>query len=480
MRRRLHRAADVPGARGPSRDRGNSRGVDEEKISVEADFFGLGGNSLQSIRLVSRLNREFGANLSIATLFKSPSIAGLATHVRAADQAEQSIPKYRPTDPTRQALSYSQERLLVRRSIRARDQRLQYRSHLRAGRRLDLSALERSLRAIYARHESLRTLVRYGGAGGYQLVLDAESHPLAIDEYALRDERHFNEILANDIEEVFDLANEIPFRVRLYHLNGTTYLRFLIHHIAFDGWSVEVLLSELEQLYRFHSNSAPSASLPELSIQYRDFAAWERGRFSGEVAARAVAYWMGRLKGHPPLNLPTDRARPPTTSYAGDDVTFGFDEATTSALRQLAAELKVSFFGVLLSGYYLLLRTFTHQDDLIVGVPIATRSRGQLEPLIGCFLNTLALDFHVDGGERIAELILRVAARVTEGQQHQELPFERLVAELGLAVDPSRHPVFQVTFDVNSFVKSHFGGARDRLLRYFRPESASKSRPSST
>ena len=264
---------------------------------MEANFFGLGGNSLKSIRLVSRLNQEFGAGISIAKLFKTPSIAGLARQLLAGDGAEQPITEYRPTDPAEQVLSYSQERLWFvdqyERGTNAYNIGLTY--ALADG--VDLKALECSLRSVYVRHEPLRTLIKYGHSGGYQLVLDADSHALEICHRTVANEQQLDAALAHDIEEVFNLADEIPFRVRLYDLGTRMYLGFVIHHVAFDGWSVEVMLTELEEFYKFHSHQSPATNVPLLPIQYRDFAAWERGRLSGEVAARAVAYWKGRLQG---------------------------------------------------------------------------------------------------------------------------------------------------------------------------------------
>lgn len=437
-------------------------GIDEQTISVTADFFGLGGNSLKSIRLVSRLNREHNASITIAGLFESPSVAGLARKLATSSTAEQLIPRFRPEASERQVLSYAQERLWFvdqyERGTSAYNIGLSYR--LADG--TDSKRLERCLRELARRHEVLRTVIRHGDSGAYQLVLDVE---LALRDVVVESVFELDAAMAEQLERVFDLANDAPWRATLYKLDDAAYLGLVIHHIAFDGWSVEVLVSELEALYR-------AEPLREPSIQYRDYAAWDRGRLTGEAVARSVQYWRRHLHGHAPLDLPLDLPRPRTTSYFGAEVGFAFDEELSGALRRLAAELEVSLFAVLLSGYYLMLRAFSHQDNLIVGVPIATRDHAQLEPLIGCFLNTLALDFQVERSESFPALIRRCAARIREAREHAELPFERMVAELGLAVDPSRHPVFQVTFDVNSFVSAPIE-LNSGLLRFHRPETGS-------
>ncbi|MFT9821237.1 condensation domain-containing protein, partial [Lysinibacillus sp. NPDC056185] len=198
-------------------------------------------------------------------------------------------------------------------------------------------------------------------------------------------------------------------------------------------------------------------------VQYRDFAAWQRRHVSGERLAELLEHWRTRLDGHPPLALPTDFPRPASVDYRGSVVPFALDADTSRALRRLAAQLNVSLFSVLLTAYVLMLRAFAGQRDVVVGVPVFNRQYEQTQHLVGCFVNSLAVDFRIDDAVRVRTLIQQVAARVAEAQQHQDLPFDQLVSALRLPRDPSRHPLFQVWFDVNSFTPAE--GPQARRLR---------------
>jgi non-ribosomal peptide synthetase component F len=218
------------------------------------------------------------------------------------------------------------------------------------------------------------------------------------------------------------------------------------------------MLDEIDQLYS-------AADLPELPIQYKDFAAWERERVSGRRLAELLGYWKGRLHGRRPVTLPTDRTRPDRIDYSGGSLSFPLDPETSAAAQRLADESGVGLFSVLLSAFFLALRAYTGRSDLLVGIPVANRTHVQTHQLIGCFTNSLALDFDIDGDDDLVTLIKKVGARVVEAQEHQELPLDRLVAELDLPVDPARHPLFQIWFDVNSFADTDAERASAALLR---------------
>ena len=264
-----------------------------------------------------------------------------------------------------------------------------------------------------------------------------------------------------EIDHNYDLIHEYPIRICLYKIEKEevkteeNYVSIIIHHIAFDGWSSEIFLEELESYYNYHleylEGKNPKLYLPELSIQYKDFALWQREYLKGDRLETQLDYWKNKLSDYQTLNLITDYPRPKEVDYKGKDVFFEIDEKTSESLRNLAKELNVSLYSLLLSGYYLMLRGYSNQDDLVLGTPIANRHYSQIENLIGLFVNTLALRIKIDPEENIKKYIQRVGRDVEEAQMHQDLPFEKLVEELKVEKDTSRHPIFQVVFGLEDF-----------------------------
>lgn len=439
---------------------GDVLAIPPEDISVHDDFFRLGGNSLLSIKFASRLAAETNVDISIASIFRYRSVAALAENLDEAATKHVPIESVPAAEGSSQPLSFAQERLwFIDQYEEGTDV---YNIHLcyeiLPG--VEVKLLERCFHAVYERHEVLRTVFRQTPDGEpRQVVMDHQHLPLAVRHVAVADEEELATEAAAEAAHHFDLSAEAPFRVTFYQWGEQrAFVGVLVHHIAFDGWSADLLLHELDAFHRYLSQmeaGRPAVlSLPELTIQYRDFAAWERSRLSGDRLAELLAHWRNRLEGRPPLELPADRARPRRVDYRGGELSVEIDEETTTALRHLARETDAGLFSVLLAAYYLLLKAFTHRDDLVVGIPAFNRKHEQTHDLIGYFVNSLALDFDIDREDDVRSLIKRVAARVVEAQEHQDLPFDQLVGYLNLPVDPSRHPLFQVWFDVNSFAET--------------------------
>ncbi|AHH99497.1 amino acid adenylation domain-containing protein [Kutzneria albida] len=438
-------------------------GVPEDRIGVRDDFFGLGGNSILSIKLVGRLSKELGAEISIAALFKHRTIADLVGGLSGGGRPASVIGKLAARAETEQVLSFAQQRLWF--IDRYEQGTTAYNIHLiyEVLPGTDLDLLRRSVLAVYERHEVLRTLVEEDAEGEpYQRVLAVQDAPLTVDQVSLADAGALRAEVERDVKRRFDLATQVPFRARLYRTGTGEHrevaLGLFVHHIAFDGWSADLLLTELGEFYEYFSRQAAGEpavlNLPELSIQYRDFAAWQRREISGQRLAELVAHWRSRLAGARPLALATDHPRPAAVDYRGAFITAEFDREVSLALRERARQLGVSLFSLLLTGWYLVLTRFSGQQDQVVGVPVFNRQQAQTHDLIGCFVNSLALDLRLDQQDSTATAVVRVADRVLEAQQNQDLPFDRLVAELGLARDPGRHPLFQVWFDVHSFAET--------------------------
>jgi amino acid adenylation domain-containing protein/non-ribosomal peptide synthase protein (TIGR01720 family) len=429
-------------------------GADPESIGVHDDFFQLGGNSILSIKLASRLSAELGTDVSIASVFRHRSVAGLVDGLGTAPRESVAIPRLEARAETEQVASFAQERFWFIDQYQTGNDgyNIQLCYEILPG--VDVDVLEQCLNEVSRRHEVLRTVIRQAPDGQlYQAVLDPETTPLDVRHITVKDEVDLAARFDAEGKHKFDLAHEVPLRVAFYRQEAAdgspsrTFVGIVVHHIAFDGWSADVLLDELNRLY-------PGGELPEPGIQYKDYAAWEREHVGGARLAELLGYWKSRLHGRRPVELPTDRVRPAKIDYRGGSVAFELDPKTSAAARRLARESGVGLFSVLLSAYFLMLRAYTGRSDLLVGIPVANRTHVQTHELIGCFTNTLALDFDIDGDDDVEMLIEKVGARVVEAQERQELPFERLVAELDLPVDVARHPLFQIWFDVNSFAET--------------------------
>jgi amino acid adenylation domain-containing protein len=321
---------------------------------------------------------------------------------------------------------------------------------------IDVTALERSLTEIVRRHEVLRT--RYPADEGvpWQDVLPAQ--PVTLGFVDLRTEapanrdRRLAEQVRTESRRPFDLGRSLPFRATLVRLESEAHVLLLvIHHIAVDGWSVEVLLRELGALYKAFA-AGLSSPLDELPIQYRDYAHAQRTRLRGEGLDRQLDFWRTRLADAPPLlPLPTDRPRPAVQRHVGGQVSVPMPPDLLSCLGALARRERATLFMVLLAGYKALLYRSTGTTDIIVGIPTAGRLDSELEHLVGCFANTVVMRTDLAGDPSFLELIRRVRETALDAFDHQELPFERLVEELQPARNLSYHPLFQVLFNFRNF-----------------------------
>ena len=281
----------------------------------------------------------------------------------------------------------------------------------------NLKALESSLKSIIARHEILRTLIKEDEGNAYQCVLDVLNDLLEISRISVKDQLELEEYLQKDTSYIYNLSQEPPIRMCFYKLNSSEielrwemYLSIVIHHIAFDGWSIEIFLKELQEYYSYYLELEGNRNLkfPVLNIQYKDFALWQRSYLTGERLSTQLNYWKEKLSGYETLNLMPNFSRPQEINYRGADMLFEVDEETSMKLRALAKELKVSLYSVLLSAYYLMLKSYSNQKDIVIGTPIANRHYAQIENLIGLFVNTLALRIKIDDSEKVKDYIKRI------------------------------------------------------------------------
>ncbi|MDM0053946.1 non-ribosomal peptide synthetase [Variovorax sp. J22R115] len=426
------------------------------RIGREDNFFDLGGHSLLATQVVSRLREALGVELALRALFESPTVAGLARHVDAAVRPTPSaaVPGIHRAPPgTPAVLSFAQERLWFLDQLEPGNPFYNVPIALRLTGPLDVAALAGSIDAIVQRHEVLRTTFPATDGRPAPRIAAVATATLAlpvIDLAAMPAAQRTAEaerLIVAEGREPFDLARGPLLRTRLVRLAPDEHvLLFTMHHIVADGWSLGVLVRELEPLYR-HRGDAQAAALATLPIQYSDFAAWQRDRLQGDLLHAQLAYWKQRLADAPPaLDLPTDRPRPSAQSYRGSSVQTAIDATLAEALRRLGQRTGSTLFMTLLAAFATLLHRYSGQSDLVIGSPIANRTRGETEPLVGFFVNTLALRVDLAGNPTFEELLARVRRTALDAYAHQDLPFERLVDELQPERDLSLNPLFQVMF----------------------------------
>lgn len=321
--------------------------------------------------------------------------------------------------------------------------------------RINTDNIEQSLCQIVRRHEVLRTTFGVQDGLPVQVINDDKSVPLSVADlrgYPERTRQMESVLRINrEVQQPFDLSNGPLLRALLLHFTDTDHLLVTsMHHIISDGWSLNVIISELNALYAAALQSR-QASLPELPIQYADFALWQREYLQGERAGKLLSYWRQQLEGAPELlNLPMERRMAGTRSFRGAVQYWPLRSSTVARLKNLAQAEKSTTFITLLAGFKALLGRYTGQEDIVVGSPVANRNRRELEPLIGFFVNTLVLRTSVSPLLSFKGLLERVRDVTLDAQAHQDFPFERLVAELLSSRDPAHNPLFHVMFSTQS------------------------------
>ncbi|MBV9774490.1 MAG: amino acid adenylation domain-containing protein, partial [Gemmatimonadetes bacterium] len=444
------------------------------RVGVNDDFFALGGHSLLATRVVSRVREALGVEVPLRVLFEAPTVAGIAARLEELQQSEHEAgPPLRrvPRDGSPFPLSFGQQRLWFIDQFQPGSPLYNMPFALRVRGVLDEAALERSLDELVRRHETLRTVFPASGDDPVQVILPAG--PVALPRVDLRGlaaDARDAELLRRAGEEAlrpFDLARGPLLRVTLLRLGEDDHaLLFNMHHVVADGWSVGILVREVSALYGAFSRGEPSP-LPGLPVQYADFAVWQREHVSEEVVERQLGYWRKQLAWAPPLlELPTDRPRPPVPGEIGASRPFALSAETTAALRELSLREGATLFMTLMTGFQALLARYSGQDDIVVGSPVAGRTRSEVEELIGFFVNTLVLRVDLSGHPTVREAIGRVREATLGAQMHQDLPFERLVEELAPERSLQHTPFFQVAFTFQNTARGELrmGGLRVESL----------------
>ena len=420
-----------------------------ERVGRHDNFFELGGHSLLAVRVISRLRQALGVEVALAELFARPVLAEFAKAVR--EGARSTLPPImaaRRDEPL--PLSFAQQRLWFLAQMEGVSQAYHIPLGLRLTGELDSGALRGALARLVARHEALRTT--FSDADGQPVQrIAAEDSGFDLQEHDLRQhsdaEGELQRLAMEEANAAFDLQAGPLIRGRLIRLDDREHVLLItLHHIVSDGWSMGVLSRELGALYRACSQGQADP-LPALAIQYPDYAVWQRRWLAGEVLQAQSDYWRRTLAGAPAvLELPADRRRPVQQDHAGAFVALELDDKLTAGLKALSRRHGTTLFMTLLAGWAALLARLSGQDDVVIGTPVANRSRAEVEPLIGFFVNSLALRLDLSGGPTVGELLQRVKGRALEAQQHQDLPFEQVVEIVRPPRSLAHTPVFQVMF----------------------------------
>ncbi|TCP54571.1 amino acid adenylation domain-containing protein [Tumebacillus sp. BK434] len=427
-------------------------------VGVHDNFFQLGGNSLLGTQLMSRLRSTFGIDLPLRTLFERETAAELAEIIAeqtvqapsVASAVSSGIPR-RPDEVS--PLSFSQERIWVMEQLAPDQAVYNIPSALEMTGPLDLDILERSINEVIMRHETLRSTFQFADGEPFVAYLPAFTLTLGVED--LRDlpddERRAEAVrLAADLARApFDLPNGPLLRATAMRMADDKHMLVLvIHHIIADGWSLGVLISEIAKLYAAFAQGAPSP-LTGLPLQYGDFAHWQKLPEQQAALDSQLAYWKRQLgDAHEPLALPTDRPRPAVQTYNGARTSFTLSKPLSDALQQVSAREGTTLYMTLLAAFQTLLARYSGQSDILVGSPIAGRSLRETEELIGVFVNTLVLRGRVEDGMSFRDLLAQVRQTSIDAFAHQDLPFEKLVAELQPERNMGVSPLFQVMFNM--------------------------------
>ncbi|GEB34858.1 non-ribosomal peptide synthase/polyketide synthase [Brevibacillus parabrevis] len=406
------------------------------QVGALDDFFALGGHSLRAMRVISSMHNEYQVDIPLRILFEKPTIQELAAFIE--ETAKGNVFSIEPVQ--KQAyypVSSAQKRMYILDQFEGVGISYNMPSTMLIEGKLERTRVEAAFQRLIARHESLRTSFAVVNGEPVQNIHEDVPFALAYSEVTEQEARE----LVSSLVQPFDLEVAPLIRVSLLKIGEDRYVLFTdMHHSISDGVSSGILLAEWVQLYQ-------GDVLPELRIQYKDFAVWQQEFSQSAAFHKQEAYWLQTFADDiPVLNLPTDFTRPSTQSFAGDQYTIGAGKALTEGLHQLAQATGTTLYMVLLAAYNVLLAKYAGQEDIIVGTPITGRSHADLEPIVGMFVNTLAMRNKPQREKTFSEFLQEVKQNALDAYGHQDYPFEELVEKLAIARDLSRNPLFDTVF----------------------------------
>ena len=420
-----------------------------DQVGRHDNFFDLGGHSLLATQVVSRLRLTVGVEVALRELFAQPTLAAFAQVVAKTGHA--APPPIVAADRSKPLpLSWAQERIFAIDQLEPGSPLYNMPAVLRLRGPLDTKALHRSIEEIVRRHETLRTTFTMGDGRPVQKIAPESEWTMLVEDLRPRSSPELTSEVTRLVHEEalrpFDITRGPLLRTRLLRTLGDEHLLlFTMHHIVSDGWSMGVIVRELSALYKAH-RAGQAPALPELAIQYADFAVWQRTWISGRVLERELAYWVAQLKDAPAVELPTDRPYANVHTFYGKQQHFELSAELTASLERLSRAHGATLFMTLLAAFQVLLHCYSSQDDICVATSIANRTRAELEPLIGFFINRLVLRGRISKELTFASFLEQVRDTTLDAYAHQDVPFERVIDALGLASDPRRIPLCEAWF----------------------------------
>lgn len=428
----------------------------KESIGIDNDFFNEGGDSLRAIKLAVRINKEFKTSFNISFVFESPTIKKMAVAILNFDSPSTETTDLLPIpDADYYEVSYSQRRLWLLHQINKTQQAYNITSNYKVKGDFDCNIFNQAWKLLVDRHESLRTVIVSIDGMPYQKIQPVgENHDVVFIDMSTEkghNQIDLDSILAYQSNHIFDLTSGPLVRCLLINIdNDTLVLSLIFHHIVTDGWSMNIMIDELIQLYLGILNKEENI-LPPLAIQYRDYANWQNNLLKGDYLNSLKEYWLNKLSGTlPVLSIIPDKRRPKIKSFNGDVIRFEFSEEILSGLKKIGNETKSSLFMSLTAIINLLLHKYSGQEDIIVGSPVAGRHHEKLENQIGFFINTLVLRTTFDKFQDFYKLLSDVRSTIIEAFDHQSYPFDQLVSDLRLERETSRSPLFDVMLVLQS------------------------------
>jgi len=419
-------------------------------IGIDDNFFEVGGHSLLATRVISAIRKRLNVEVGVRELFSKPTIRELSEYISVQGTGS-VLPAVEALErPSRIPLSFSQERLWFIDQLQGTIAYHMTRV-LRLKGDVDVSAIAKSLQKIVNRHEILRTRLKDLEGKPYQEVMAENEWQMSyIADKVFEGQEELRNFIVGINNTPFDLSTDHMLRAHLVKSSDGDYvLSVTLHHIVSDGWSMSVLIKEFIELYNSKkANRIPV--LPVLPIQYADYAIWQRKYIDGKVLDRQLSYWKDRLLGTELLKLPTDHTRPSIQSAKGAVKEFNISKDLSEQLQRLSVKEGVTMYMLLLSAFSVLLRKYTGQEDICIGVPIANRRQQETEGLIGFFVNTLALRIDLRGNPTFLELLQRIKQITLEAYINQDAPFEKVVENVVKERDLSHHPLFQVMFTMQN------------------------------
>ncbi|MCW8093487.1 non-ribosomal peptide synthetase, partial [Alteromonas sp. ASW11-130] len=418
-----------------------------EPLSVTANFFHLGGHSLLATQLITKINTFFDFNMTIKAVFDHGTIAQMASQI--STKGALTFSSYEPIknnpDLLEGPLSFAQQRLWFLDQLNPGSVQYNMTQALRITGGLDVTALEQTINKVIERHKVLRSVYHRSKSGPVQVVLS--DYHQAINYIRLSDEDEQKRLIEHHVKEElntpFDLTQSHMLRSRLLSLSDAEHVLILtLHHIAADGWSLGILTEEICRLYENHKQGKKNA-LSALPIDYLDYAIWQHDR--EERIKEQLNYWLDNLNDVSPLSvLPTDYLRTSQRTHAGDYFASVLNAELTQSINLLCRDKEMTLFMVLEAALAVLISGYSAQDDIVIGTPVAGRLHQDVELLIGCFVNNLALRTQFSNDMSVSELMSNTRETVLNAYENQESPFEQIVDRLELPRSLDFSPLFQI------------------------------------